>query len=96
MRARNRAPSKTGVTRVTRVTPSAKHPDSLAFVAVTHSSGMAFHRCNVDQTCNAKTSTGLLPANVLFASREYVHRCLSPNHLGRGIERYTLGAVVND
>ena len=64
MRALTLPPSKSGVTRVTRVTPLAKCPDSLAFTPVTQLSDIAYIRCNATPTCNAQVSAQLLRAGV--------------------------------
>lgn len=57
MRAYTHPPAKTGVTGVTRVTPIAKRPVSLAFTYVTQLSSLAFIRCNTARACNAKNQS---------------------------------------
>lgn len=44
---------KIHVTSVTRVTPSAKRPDSLAFNPVTLQHAIPYTRCNAHRLCNA-------------------------------------------
>lgn len=51
---------KIHVTSVTRVTSSAKRPDSLAFNPVTLQHAIPYTRCNAHRLCNATSS--LLPA----------------------------------
>lgn len=62
MRAHTQPPSKTGVTRVTRVTPLAKCPVSLALTPVTQFSSLTYMRCNAAPACNAKASARPLRA----------------------------------
>lgn len=52
--------SKIHVTSVTRVTVSAKHPDSLALNPVTLQQAIPYTRCNARRSCNA--TTGPLPS----------------------------------
>lgn len=59
------APSKTGVTGVTRVTSIVKRPVSLTSTPVTQFSDIAYIRCNAAPACNAKISVQVLRADVL-------------------------------
>jgi len=64
MREHTQPPSKTGVTGVTRVTPTAKRPVSLASTPVTQLSDIAYIRCNAAPACNAKVSAKVLRGDV--------------------------------
>jgi hypothetical protein len=83
-------PSKSGVTRVTRVTLFAKRPDSLAFTPVTQFSSLTYIRCNAAPACNAKVSTRLLRASGLSLSLQTGFRWLLALNTGRGTPRYTV------
>lgn len=96
MRVHTQPLSKTGVTRVTRVTSLAKRPASLAFTTVTHLSEIAFHRCNADHTCNSKAGARVLQVKVRFAPLKHDYRWLRSEYSGRGTVRYTLRAMGND
>lgn len=50
------APSKTGVTGDTSVTPFTKRPFSLTLTPVTQLSGIAYIGCNAARACNANVS----------------------------------------
>lgn len=89
MRAHTQPPSKTGVTGVTRVTPLAKYPNSLAFTPVTQLSDIAYIRCNAAPTCNAKVSARVLRAAVFHPSLPSYLRWLRPSSAGRGTFGYT-------
>lgn len=90
MRALTLPPSKIGVTRVTRVTPLAKSPDSLAFRPVTHLSCLTYMRCNAAPACNAKVITRLLWASGLNLRLHNGFRWLPALNTGRGTLRYTV------
>lgn len=90
MRAHTHPPSKSGVTRVTRVTPLAKSPDSLAFTPVTHLSCLTYMRCNAAPACNAKVITRLLWASGLNLRLQNGFRWLPALNPGRGTLRYTV------
>ena len=90
MRALTLPPSKSGVMRVTRVTPLAKCPDSLAFTPVTQFSSLTYMRCNAGLACNAKVITRLLWASGLYLRRQNGFRWLLTFNAGRGTPRYTV------
>ena len=54
--------TKSGVTRVTRVTTFAKRLNLLAFCPVTRSRYIQYSPCNADLLCNARTRPRLLQA----------------------------------
>lgn len=90
MRAHTQPPSKTGVTGVTRVTPIAKRPVSLAFRCVTQFNSLAYIRCNAAHACNAKASARMLRASVLHLCLQRGFRWLPALNPGRGTLRYTV------
>lgn len=90
------SPSKIHVTSVTRVTPHAKRPDSLAFTAVTRLRDLPYTRCNAALACNARLSPRLLRANVRYEWLLRDSRWLRLQNGGRGIERYTLRDLGDD
>lgn len=96
MRALTLLPSKSGVTRVTRVTPLAKRPDSLAFRCVTQFSSLAFIQCNAAHACNAKASARPLWASVLHLCLQSGFRCLPALNAGRGTLHYTVPMTLRD
>lgn len=96
MRAHPHPPSKTGVTGVTRVTPIAKRPVSLAFRCVTQFSSLAYIRCNAAHVCNAKASARLLRASVLHLCLLSGFRWLAAVNPGRGTLRYTVPMTFRD
>ena len=89
MRAHTLPPSKRGVTGVTRVTPLAKRPVSLAFTAVTQLSDPAYLRCNAAPACNAKVNARALWADGLQPCLPTDFRWLRLSSAGRGTLRYT-------
>lgn len=88
--------SKIHVTGVTRVTTSAKRPNSLAFPPVTRLSDFTYTPCNASLACNAKLSPRLLRAGVRRAWLKRDSRWLCQQNPGRGIERYALGDLGDD
>lgn len=90
------SPSKIHVTSVTRVTPHAKRPDSLASAPVTRLRYFRYTSCNAALTCNARLSLPLLRANVRRAWLQRDSRWLRLQNGGRGIERYTLRDLGDD
>jgi hypothetical protein len=96
MRALTLPPSESGVTRVTRVTPLAKCPDSLAFTPVTQFSSLTYMRCNAAIACNAKVITRLLWASGLNMRLQNGFRWLLALSAGRGTLRYTVPMTLRD
>ena len=76
------APSKTGVTGVTSVTPFTKRPISLAFTPVTQLSGIQYIGCNAARACNAKVSIQVLRADALRSSLPSEFRWLRLSVIG--------------
>ncbi len=80
------APSKSGVTGVTSVTPFTKRPVSLAFTPVTQLSGIAYIGCNAARACNANVSSQVSWAGALRSSLPSEFRLLrlsmTGNHAG--------------
>ena len=80
------APSKTGVTGVTSVTPFTKRPVSLAFTAVTQLSSIAYIRCNAARACNANVSIKVSWAGALRSSLQseirWLRLSMTGNHAG--------------
>lgn len=62
-------PFKSHVTSVTRVTASAKHPDSLAFPLVTRINSFQYTACNASETCNRQRILRSLLASTPTAYR---------------------------
>lgn len=89
-------PSKIHVTGVTRVAAFAKHPESLAFAAVTRLRHFPYTRCNAAQMCNARPNPRLLRAELRLTLQKHDSRWLRPQNAGRGIARYTLRTIGND
>lgn len=96
MRALTLLPSKSGVTRVTGVTPLAKCPHSLAFRCVTLFSSLSFIRCNAAHACNAKAGALPLRASVLHLCLQSGFRWLHALNAGRGTVRYTVPMTLRD
>lgn len=96
MRAHTQPPYKTGVTGVTRVTPIAKFPNSLAFMPVTQFSSLTYMRCNTALECNAKVFTRLLWASGLNLRLQNGFRWLLAFNAGRGTPRYTVPETVGN
>lgn len=96
MRALTLAPSKSDVTRVTRVTPLAKCPDSLALTPVTQFSSLTYMRCNAATACNAKVITQLRWASGLNLRLKNSFRGLLALNAGRGTPRYTESETVGN
>lgn len=96
MRAYTHPPAKTGVTGVTRVTPIAKRPVSLAFTYVTQLRSLAFIRCNTARACNAKIRAWLLRAGVLAPLPTKRLSLVAPLNPGRGTLRYTVPITLRD
>lgn len=82
----HQAPSKTGVTGVTSVTPFTKRPFSLAFSAVTQLSSIAYIRCNAARACNANVSIQVAWAGPLSSSLpseiRWLRLSMTGNHAG--------------
>lgn len=89
MRAHTHPPSKTGVTGVTRVTPIAKSPVSLAFTPVTQMRDIAYIRCNAAQACNATVSPQALRADAFRSGLPSDLRWLRLSNAGRGTLGYS-------
>lgn len=96
MNTHTHTPSKIHVTGVTRVTTFAKHPDSLAFTAVTHLRDLPYTRCNAALVCNARISPPLLRANVRRSWLQRDSRWFRLQYAGRGIEHYTMPEILGD
>lgn len=88
--------SKSGVSRVTRVTPLTNRLNSLAFFPVTRSCYIQYSPCNAALLCNARTSSHLLPANARRSLLKRDSRWFCLQNAGRGIEHYTMLEILSD
>lgn len=89
-------PVKTGVTSVTRVTHLVERPVSLAFMPVTHLSGLSYTRCNARPACNTEFTAQLLRADALRSHLKSGSRWPCLSKLGRGTHRDSVPGILGD